>query len=138
MRYARSHKPSLGIFARQIIIDTYRCLRSYLTSQGLIAVIRITVRQLEALIRLSEATARIFCDTQVSPNHVFIAVDLFLNSIQSVGVESHLINYMRSHIKKINHDPKSKTKQSYPATPLEIRHSSNHQKITISGQEFKI
>lgn len=45
---------------------------------------RITVRQLEALVRLSEAGARARCDIEVKPEHVREAKHLLRSSILKV------------------------------------------------------
>ena len=42
---------------------------------------RITVRQLESLIRLSEAMARVYCSNEITPQHVQEAKRLLSNSI---------------------------------------------------------
>jgi len=47
-------------------------------------VIRVTVRQLEAIVRLSEALAKLHYETTVNPKHVKTSIKLLLNSIQSV------------------------------------------------------
>lgn len=50
----------------------------------------MTVRQLESMIRLSEALAKLHCDTEVSPRYVLRAKKLLEDSI--VGVESDSID----------------------------------------------
>jgi len=48
------------------LTEAYVSLRRGDAAPGSHSAYRITVRQLEALIRLSEALARLHCDTQVS------------------------------------------------------------------------
>lgn len=51
--------------ARELLVDSYVSLRRGDTAPGSRVAYRMTVRQLEALIRLSEAIARSHLDTQV-------------------------------------------------------------------------
>lgn len=51
--------------AREALVEAYVCLRRGDAVPGSRVAYRITVRQLEALIRLSEAIARVHCETQV-------------------------------------------------------------------------
>ena len=60
---------SLGLFqARDTLVASYKQLRAGDVTGG--AVYRITVRQLEALIRLSEAHARVRCSDIIEPRDV--------------------------------------------------------------------
>ena len=60
---------SLGLFqARDTLVASYKQLRAGDVTGG--AVYRITVRQLEALIRLSEAHARVRCSNTIEPRDV--------------------------------------------------------------------
>jgi DNA replication licensing factor MCM6 len=70
IRLARTHKPILGEEARNLIVFSYRRMRTDEMAIGKKASIRITVRQLEALVRLSEALARLHCEFAVQPNCV--------------------------------------------------------------------
>lgn len=54
--------------ARQLLVESYVSLRRGDTAPGSRVAYRMTVRQLEALIRLSEAIARSHLDTQVPPH----------------------------------------------------------------------
>ena len=56
---------------------------------------RITVRQLESLIRLSEAIARVYLDDKVRPNYVAEANRLLKQSI--IHVESANVVFQEKH-----------------------------------------
>ncbi|XP_034689426.1 DNA replication licensing factor MCM6 [Vitis riparia] len=82
--YAKTLKPKLSSEARKLLVDSYVALRRGDTTPGSRVAYRMTVRQLEALIRLSEAIARSHLETQVQPRHVRVAVRLLKTSIISV------------------------------------------------------
>ncbi|EOX96799.1 hypothetical protein QUC31_015982 [Theobroma cacao] len=82
--YAKTLKPKLTPEARKLLVDSYVALRRGDTNPGSRVAYRMTVRQLEALIRLSEAIARSYLETQVQPRHVRVAVRLLKTSIISV------------------------------------------------------
>ncbi|KAB1221601.1 DNA replication licensing factor MCM6 [Morella rubra] len=82
--YAKTLKPKLSSEARKLLVDSYVALRRGDTAPGSRVAYRMTVRQLEALIRLSEAIARSHLETQVQPRHVRLAVRLLKTSIISV------------------------------------------------------
>uniref|UniRef100_A0A5B6YNW2 DNA replication licensing factor MCM6 n=1 Tax=Davidia involucrata TaxID=16924 RepID=A0A5B6YNW2_DAVIN len=82
--YAKTLKPKLTTEARKLLVDSYVALRRGDTAPGSRVAYRMTVRQLEALIRLSEAIARSHLEVQVYPRHVRIAVRLLKTSIISV------------------------------------------------------
>ncbi|TMW85280.1 hypothetical protein EJD97_023391, partial [Solanum chilense] len=82
--YAKTLKPKLSAEARELLVDSYVALRQDDTAPGSRVAYRMTVRQLEALIRLSEAIARCHLDIQVQPRHVQIAKKLLKTSIISV------------------------------------------------------
>ncbi|KDO77174.1 hypothetical protein CISIN_1g0038092mg, partial [Citrus sinensis] len=82
--YAKTLKPKLSLEARKLLVDSYVALRRGDTTPGSRVAYRMTVRQLEALIRLSEAIARSHLETQVHPRHVRVAVRLLKTSVISV------------------------------------------------------
>ncbi|KAJ6428541.1 hypothetical protein OIU84_023875 [Salix udensis] len=82
--YAKTLKPKLNSEARKLLVESYVALRKGDTTPGSRVAYRMTVRQLEALIRLSEAIARSHLETQVQPRHVRVAVKLLKTSIISV------------------------------------------------------
>ncbi|KAK7303820.1 hypothetical protein RJT34_14737 [Clitoria ternatea] len=82
--YAKTLKPKLTSDARKLLVESYVALRRGDTNPGTRVAYRMTVRQLEALIRLSEAIARCHLENQVQPRHVRLAVKLLKTSIISV------------------------------------------------------
>ncbi|KAK1369360.1 DNA replication licensing factor MCM6 [Heracleum sosnowskyi] len=82
--YAKTLKPKLSAEARQLLVESYVTLRRGDTAPGSRVAYRMTVRQLEALVRLSEAIARCHLEVQVATRHVRLAVRLLKTSIISV------------------------------------------------------
>lgn len=70
IKYIRTIKPKLTPQATALITESYVKLRQLDTNPGSKASYRITTRQLEALIRLSEALARIYCSNAILSSHV--------------------------------------------------------------------
>ncbi|CAK9214901.1 unnamed protein product [Sphagnum troendelagicum] len=87
--YARTLKPQLSVEARKVLVEAYVALRHGDAVPGSQVAYRITVRQLEALIRLSEAIARCHCKSEVRPEHVREARRLLSTSI--ISVDTHEI-----------------------------------------------
>ncbi|MCL7038746.1 hypothetical protein MKW94_024557 [Papaver nudicaule] len=82
--YAKTLKPKLTAEAKKMLVDSYVALRRGDTAPGGRVAYRMTVRQLEALVRLSEAIARSYLELQVKERHVRVAVRLLKTSIISV------------------------------------------------------
>ncbi|KIY49483.1 MCM-domain-containing protein [Fistulina hepatica ATCC 64428] len=81
VRYARTFNPKLNPEAADLLIEKYRILRQDdATGVGRNSY-RITVRQLESMIRLSEAIARANCTSEISPEFVKEAYQLLRQSI---------------------------------------------------------
>lgn len=87
IRYARSLKPKLTEQSASKLVDSYRLLRHGDATPGSQTAYRITVRQLEALVRLSEALARVHCTEEVKVEHVMEARRLLQASILRVDRE---------------------------------------------------
>lgn len=87
IKYAKTFKPKMTHEARNFLVARYKELRSD-DAQGLgRASYRITVRQLESMIRLSEAIARANCTNEITPAFVAEAYDLLRLSIIRVDME---------------------------------------------------
>ena len=84
IRYARTLRPKLTSEAQKEVIGAYVKLRRGDSQPGSQTAYRITVRQLEALVRLSEALARLHCRTDIQPKHVREACRLLSDSIIAV------------------------------------------------------
>lgn len=84
IKSARHIKPCFTEMAQEDMIAAYTELRGNDAAPGTQSAYRITVRQLEALVRLSEAIARVHRSNLVLPSHVREAKRLLRSSIISV------------------------------------------------------
>lgn len=84
--YARRHvKPKLGEGARNRIAQFYVEMRKKSQSPG--SPIMITARQLEALVRLSEAFARMKLSPIVTEEEAELAIQLYMYFLKNVGID---------------------------------------------------
>ncbi|KAK5859670.1 hypothetical protein PBY51_021207 [Eleginops maclovinus] len=89
--FARQFKPKISSDSEEFIVEQYKRLRQRDGSGGVTkSAWRITVRQLESMIRLSEGMARMHCCDEVQPKHVKEAFRLLNKSI--IRVETPDIN----------------------------------------------
>ena len=84
IRLARTIDPQMTAESQRVLVDCYRKLRQGDTLGRSRSAYRITVRQLESMIRLSEAMARLHCDNEVHPSYVRQAFRLLKTSIIQV------------------------------------------------------
>jgi len=87
VRFARTLHPKITAESQRVMVDCYRKLRQGDTLGRSRTAYRITVRQLESMIRLSEALARLHCDDIVRPTYVREAFRLLRKSIIHVETE---------------------------------------------------
>ncbi|KAG2373548.1 hypothetical protein C9374_012011 [Naegleria lovaniensis] len=84
LKYCRTCiHPLLSLEAQQELVTQYKKLRQ--NDKVGTNSYRITVRQLESMIRLSESLARLHCESRVEVNHVRKAVELLKTSITKVA-----------------------------------------------------
>ncbi|MEE6489095.1 hypothetical protein FKM82_015484 [Ascaphus truei] len=88
--FARQFKPKISKESEDFIVEHYKRLRQRDGSGVTKSAWRITVRQLESMIRLSEAMARMHCSDEVQPKHVKEAFRLVNKSI--IRVETPDVN----------------------------------------------
>ena len=79
--FARQFKPKISKEAGEYLVEQYKHLRQRDATGSARSSWRITVRQLESMIRLSEAMARMHCLDEVQPKHVKEAFRLLNKSI---------------------------------------------------------
>lgn len=84
IRFARTLNPKLTPESQRVLVDCYRKLRQGDTLGRSRSAYRITVRQLESMIRLSEALARLHCSDEIQPSYVREAYRLLKTSIIQV------------------------------------------------------
>ncbi|KAF6135243.1 hypothetical protein GIB67_035314 [Kingdonia uniflora] len=89
--YAKTLKPKLSLEARKLLVESYVALRRGDTAPGSRVAYRMTVRQLEALVRLSEAIARSHLESLVEPRHVTVAVRLLKTSVIRQEASQYLV-----------------------------------------------
>lgn len=82
--FARHFKPIIGKEAGELLVRMYTRLRQHDSNFSSKTMYRITVRQLESLVRLSEAFAKLECLDEVQPHHVREAYNLLNKSIVRV------------------------------------------------------
>ncbi|XP_014781505.1 zygotic DNA replication licensing factor mcm6 [Octopus bimaculoides] len=81
LMFARQFKPKISKESMEYMVEEYKHLRQRDGTGATRSSWRITVRQLESLIRLSEAMARLYCQEMVQPKHVKEAFRLLNKSI---------------------------------------------------------
>ena len=87
IRWARAFKPQLTAESKAVLVSEYRKLRMNEVAGGSRSSYRITVRQLESMIRLSEALARMNCQEKIRPEFVREASRLLQKSIVNIEAE---------------------------------------------------
>jgi DNA replication licensing factor MCM6 len=88
IRFARSISPQLTVEAKKVLVESYKELRKQFERKTIANC--ITVRQLESMIRLSEALARLHLDEEVKATYAKEAARLLHVSI--VHVDTHPVN----------------------------------------------
>jgi DNA replication licensing factor MCM6 len=92
IRFAREINPVITDDSRKVLVSSFVELRQEDSVGVSRSSYRITVRQLEALVRLSEALARMHLDYEVRPEYVREASRLLKKSIIQVEAEAILLD----------------------------------------------
>lgn len=139
--FARQFKPKIVKESVEFLVDQYKHLRQRDTAGLSKSCWRVTVRQLESMIRLSEAMARMYCSDTVQPKHVREAFRLLNKSI--IRVEQPDIHlYDDDEDAEINEKPvenghvvEGSQLDKEPATPQPDESEKHKHKITY--EEYK-
>jgi DNA replication licensing factor MCM6 len=102
IKFARTLHPKITPESQRVMVDCYRKLRQGDTLGRSRSAYRITVRQLESMIRLSEALARLHCADEITPAFVREAYRLLKTSI--IQVETSDVEVDEEE-EEIGHDP---------------------------------
>ncbi|PFH51325.1 hypothetical protein AMATHDRAFT_3174 [Amanita thiersii Skay4041] len=113
IRYARTFNPKLTPEAADVLVEKYRILRQDDATGAGRNSYRITVRQLESLIRLSEAIARANCTSEITPAYVREAFSLLRQSI--IHVEQDDIDFDEEEANGVSAD-RSNRRSTAPGT----------------------
>lgn len=100
IRFARSICPQMTSESQKLLVEKYVSLRQ---SDEMKSCFRMTVRQLESMIRLSEALARVHLDPWIQPRYVMEAYRLLKSSI--IRVESENIELAYEAMASLSSDP---------------------------------
>ncbi|KAJ3120180.1 MCM DNA helicase complex subunit mcm6, partial [Nowakowskiella sp. JEL0407] len=84
LRYARALRPMMTKEAKDFLVEQYRLLRQGDASGVNRSSYRITVRQLESMVRLSEALAKLHFQEKITVAHVREAAHLLKKSIVTI------------------------------------------------------
>eukprot|EP00937_MAST-01D_sp_MAST-1D-sp2_P004520 g4520.t1 len=93
IKFARQFNPVLTTASRDALVECYRKLRTNDTAGHGKSSYRITVRQLESMVRLSEALARLHLSDEVQPIFVHEAFRLLKKSIITVDTEDVVLEF---------------------------------------------
>eukprot|EP00871_Galdieria_phlegrea_P001188 jgi/Galph1/206/GphlegSOOS_G4959.1 len=138
IRYARTIQPKLTEDAMQLLVHYYQRLRQS-DSQGGKTSYRITVRQLESMIRLSEALARLHLDDHVQPKYVKEAARLLKNSIIHVECDDiSLEDDTSSSTIPISDNANNNQENHQPNISNEMTDDTKRSKLKMSFHEFQV
>ncbi|GBP40155.1 DNA replication licensing factor Mcm6 [Eumeta japonica] len=135
--FARSFKPIITEDAAKLLVDYYTLLRQRDSgTNGAAATWRITVRQLESMVRLSEAMAKMHCSARVTRAHVQEAYRLLNKSI--IRVEQPDIHLDEDEPQyEANMDVEQDIPNGNVNGHVNSDVSSGKKKLTLTFEEYK-
>ncbi|CAG9770225.1 unnamed protein product [Ceutorhynchus assimilis] len=131
--FARKFKPIINPEAGELLVSYYNRLRLRDSTSSGKSTWRITVRQLESMIRLSEAMARMDINDEVQLRHVREAYRLLNKSI--IRVEQPDIHLEGDRDQSVNDDQLMEADEENPATPHEQQPAKK--KMVVTFEEYK-
>ena len=142
INFAKHFKPVLSLEASDYLVDSYTTLRQRTGSGS--GKWRVTVRQLESLIRLSEAMAKLECSDEVIIKHVKEAKRLLSKSIVTVEqpdidleeAEDGQVDGQLDEAPPVMAALNAMDTNSAPVTPTPEM-QTHKKKLTMSFEEYK-
>jgi len=134
IQFARMFTPKLSNDSRDYLVEQYRHLRQRDTGGISKSSWRITVRQLESMIRLAEAIARMYCSEEVTPKYVKEAHRLLSQSI--IRVEQPDINLKTVDFSNEMEVDKENVDANVAAQDEDGPHKVPTASLTITYEEF--
>ncbi|CAJ0963224.1 unnamed protein product, partial [Mesorhabditis belari] len=140
--FARCFKPKINPAAAETLVASYKKLRLQDSNNAATSSWRITVRQLESLVRLSEALARLKCSSEVTPAHVNRAAQLLMKSIVRVEQPDVLLDEEMEQIDEffVNEQGQGDENMDTNVPPVEPeinKHQIDPSKLKIRYDVFK-
>ena len=133
LRYAKNYKPKFRPDSAKVLRDEYVKLRANdISSQK--SSYRITVRQLESLIRLSEALAKVHLSDVILPIFVKEAAKLLQTSIIKVNMNDVEIDFDEEYMKE--KEKKDGNNENINMNEMNMM-DKKEKKIKIPGEEFE-
>jgi DNA replication licensing factor MCM6 len=129
LNFARVFKPKINPDSQKLLVQQYRNLRNRDAGTSRSSW-RITVRQLESMIRLSEAMARMHCSEEVTTRHVREAYRLLNKSI--IRVEQPDVD-----LEEENEDAALEDEVEEDQEPMEQDGEQSKVKKSISYEDYK-
>ena len=134
--FSRQFKPRISQEAQEHVVRKYKHLRQRDSSGVTQSSWRITVRQLESMIRLSEAMARMYCLEFVAAKHVEEAFKLLNKSI--LRVETPDIDFTGlGEEGLINGEQEMETEVEPQLDGENAADMNGEKKLTVSYEEYK-
>jgi len=137
--FARLFKPKVTEESMDFLVEQYRHLRQRDTGGGFKSSWRITVRQLESMIRLSEAMARMGCSDQVLPKHVKEAYRLLNKSV--IRVDQPDIHFEDEEAAALMDDDNMEVDQdeniASPDPTMTASQQTTKKSLKLSYEEYK-
>jgi DNA replication licensing factor MCM6 len=137
LRYAKNFKPKFRQDSAEVLRDEYVKLRANdISSQK--SSYRITVRQLESLIRLSEALAKVHLSDVILPLFVKEAARLLQTSIIKVSMSDVEIDFGEEYLReKDKREGENNINDNNGEINNQIINDKREKKVKIPGEEFE-
>jgi DNA replication licensing factor MCM6 len=137
LRYAKHFKPKFRPDSAKVLRDEYVKLRANDISSSKSSY-RITVRQLESLIRLSEALAKVHLSDVILPLFVKEAARLLQTSIIKVSMSDVEIDFGEEYLReKDKREGENNINDNNGEINNQIVNDKREKKVKIPGEEFE-